>query len=100
MCIRDSMTRDPDRAIPMVQQLLTGSASPRLKGRGLFVLAQSASPRAKTLLAEVARGKANPDLQLKALDYLGMYAGGPDVPLSLIHISEPTRLGMISYAVF
>ena len=75
------MTRDPDRAIPMVQQLLTGSASPRLKGRGLFVLAQSASPRAKTLLAEVARGKANPDLQLKALDYLGMYAGGPDVPL-------------------
>src|SRR5665648_796776 len=24
----------------------------------------------------------------------------PDVPLSLIHISEPTRLGMISYAVF
>ena len=26
--------------------------------------------------------------------------GGLDVPLSLIHISEPTRLGMISYAVF
>src|SRR5450756_735805 len=24
----------------------------------------------------------------------------PDTPLSLIHISEPTRLGMISYAVF
>src|SRR5450759_3093169 len=25
---------------------------------------------------------------------------GPPVTLSLIHISEPTRLGMISYAVF
>src|SRR5665648_165554 len=24
----------------------------------------------------------------------------PVIPLSLIHISEPTRLGMISYAVF
>src|SRR5450756_2509464 len=24
----------------------------------------------------------------------------PDIALSLIHISEPTRLGMISYAVF
>src|SRR5450756_889119 len=26
--------------------------------------------------------------------------GRPDLVLSLIHISEPTRLGMISYAVF
>src|SRR5665648_1110275 len=26
--------------------------------------------------------------------------GGPAYNLSLIHISEPTRLGMISYAVF
>ncbi|CZR83257.1 2,3-dimethylmalate dehydratase large subunit [Clostridioides difficile] len=25
---------------------------------------------------------------------------GNDITLSLIHISEPTRLGMISYAVF
>jgi tetratricopeptide (TPR) repeat protein len=75
------MARNPDQAIPMVEQLLTGSASPKLKERGLFVLAQSASPRAKTLLAEVAKGKANPDLQLKALDYLGAFGGGPDVPL-------------------
>jgi tetratricopeptide (TPR) repeat protein len=75
------MMRDPDRAIPMIEQLLTSSASPKLKERGLFVLAQSASPRAKTVLAEVAKGKGNPDLQLKALDYLGAFGGGPDVPL-------------------
>jgi tetratricopeptide (TPR) repeat protein len=75
------MMRDPDTAIPMVEKLLTGSASPKLKERGLFVLAQSASPRAKTLLAEVAKGKGNPDLQLKALDYLGAFGSGPDVPL-------------------
>src|SRR5450756_2086874 len=36
----------------------------------------------------------------------GLFISGPvsqpagDVGLSLIHISEPTRLGMISYAVF
>jgi len=75
------MMRDPERAIPMIEQLLGGSASPKLKERGLFVLAQSASPRAKTLLADVAKGKGNPDLQLKALDYLGAFGGGPDVPL-------------------
>jgi tetratricopeptide (TPR) repeat protein len=75
---------DPDRGIPMVEQILNSSASPRLKERALFVLAQSASPRAKTLLAEFARGsKGNPDLQLKALDYLGAFRGGPDVKLLL-----------------
>jgi len=83
------MMRDPDRAIPMVEQLLSGSASPKLKERGLFVLAQSASPRAKTLLAEVAKGKGNPDLQLKALDYLGAFGGGPDVPL-LVDVYKST----------
>jgi tetratricopeptide (TPR) repeat protein len=83
------MMRNPEQAIPMVEQLLTSSASPKLKERGLFVLAQSASPRAKTLLAEVAKGKANPDLQLKALDYLGAFGGGPDVPL-LVDVYKTT----------
>ena len=83
------MARDPDRAIPMVEQLLLGSASPKLKERGLFVLAQSAAPRAKTLLAEMAKGKGNPDLQLKALDYLGVFGGGPDVPL-LVDVYKAT----------
>ena len=83
------MMRSPDQAIPMVEQLLAGSASPKLKERGLFVLAQSASPRAKTLLADVAKGKGNPDLQLKALDYLGAFGGGPDVPL-LVDVYKTT----------
>jgi tetratricopeptide (TPR) repeat protein len=83
------MASDPDRAIPMVEQLLTGSASPKLKERALFVLAQSASPRARTLLAEIAKGKGNPDLQLKALDYLGVFGSGPDVPL-LVDVYKST----------
>src|SRR5450756_2534593 len=33
-------------------------------------------------------------------EVLELAAGGVVVLLSLIHISEPTRLGMISYAVF
>ncbi len=74
---------DPDRGIPMVEQILNSSASPHMKERALFVLAQSASPRAKALLADFARGKGNPDLQLKALDYLGAFKGGPDVQLLL-----------------
>jgi tetratricopeptide (TPR) repeat protein len=83
------MMRDPETAIPMVEKLLAGSASPKLKERGLFVLAQSASPRAKTLLADIAKGKGNPDLQLKALDYLGAFGSGPDVPL-LVDVYKST----------
>lgn len=83
------MQRDPDRAIPMIEQLVSGTASPKLKERALFVLAQSASPRARTLLADVAKGKGNPDLQLKALDYLGAFGSGPDVPL-LVDVYKTT----------
>src|SRR5450756_3079518 len=39
----------------------------------------------------------------EAFDVIGLHQGEPGANvqvLSLIHISEPTRLGMISYAVF
>src|SRR5450756_64529 len=48
--------------------------------------------------AMVFGGAASEHLQLNEGT---LWAGGPyDPNLSLIHISEPTRLGMISYAVF
>src|SRR5450759_1218119 len=45
------------------------------------------------MAARIAKANKEADDQLHASDYM-VYA------LSLIHISEPTRLGMISYAVF
>jgi hypothetical protein len=39
------------------------------------VLAQSNSPRARTVLANLAKGGGNPDLQLKAIQYLGVHGG-------------------------
>jgi tetratricopeptide (TPR) repeat protein len=83
------VSRDPERGVPMVEQILAGTASPRMKERALFVLAQSGSPRAKTILTDVAKGKGNPDLQMKALDYLGVFGDGPDVPL-LVEIYKAT----------
>jgi hypothetical protein len=62
---------DPDRALPLVENLLKTSSSPKLKERALFVLAESNSSRGKQLLEQVARGSAgNPDLQLKAIRYV------------------------------
>ena len=39
--------QDPEQAIPMLEKLLQGTSSPRLKERALFVLAQSNAPRAR-----------------------------------------------------
>jgi hypothetical protein len=63
---------DPEQAIPMLEKILQGPQSPRLKERALFVLAQSNSPRARQLLAGVAKGGGNPDLQRRAIQYLGV----------------------------
>ena len=66
---------DPEQAVPMIEKILQGPQSPRLKERALFVLAQSNSPRARQVLANIARGGGNPDLQLKAIQYLGVHGG-------------------------
>lgn len=61
----------PDRAIPALRELLRKSTSPRLKERALFVLAQSGTPQGREILTQYAKGAGNPDLQLKAVEYLG-----------------------------
>src|SRR5262249_12065836 len=60
-----------DRAIPLVENILKGPGSPKLKSRALFVLAQSNTPRGTQMVEQIARGGGNPDLQLKAIEYLG-----------------------------
>lgn len=71
----------PDRAIPALRDLLKKGSSPRLKERALFVLAQSNSPQGREILTQYAKGAGNPDLQLKAVEYLGMGRGKENLPL-------------------
>jgi HEAT repeat protein len=66
---------DPEQAVPMLEKLLQGTASPRVKSRALFVLAQSDSPRAREVLKNIAKGNSTPDLQNRAIDYLGTHGG-------------------------
>ena len=70
MALNGLMQSDAERAVPLIENLLKGSQSPRLKDRALYVLAVSNSPRAQQSLEKVARGGGNPDLQLKAIRYL------------------------------
>lgn len=71
LALRGLMQSDPDRAIPMVEQLLAGNSSAKLKENALFVLTQTRSPRSAEIIAGVVKNNANPDLQLRAIRYIG-----------------------------
>ncbi len=69
LAIQALQNSDPERAIPLLENVLGSAASLKLKDRALFVLATSSQPHAHTILVNIAKG-GNPDLQLKAIRYL------------------------------
>jgi tetratricopeptide (TPR) repeat protein len=75
MALRGIMQSDPEQAFPIIEKMLTGPNSLKVKDRALFVLSQSRSARARDVIAGIAKGNGNPDLQLKAIRYLGMMGG-------------------------
>jgi HEAT repeat protein len=81
LAIQGLQNTSPERAVPMLLKVLTDAGSLRLKERALFVLAQSGSPQARTTLAGIARGGGNPELQTKAVQYIGMSGQPADVSL-------------------
>src|SRR2546430_704925 len=75
LALNGLMHADPERAWPLLQKLLESSRPLKIKERALFVLSQSGSDKAREVLASFARGQANPDLQLKSLEYLALFGG-------------------------
>jgi len=75
MALNALMNSSPDQAMPILEKLLNGTASPKLKERALFVMAQSNSPQAREVLKGIAKGNSTPELQSKAIGYLGTQGG-------------------------
>lgn len=75
MAINGLMHSEAERAIPLLEKLLLNQSSPKLRERALFVLSQNESPKAREVLVRIAKGAANPDLQLMALRNLGLHGG-------------------------
>ncbi len=75
MALRGLMESDPEQAFPIIEKILGGTSSPKVKDRALFVLSQSRSPRARQIITGFAKGNANPDLQLRAIRYIGIMGG-------------------------
>jgi HEAT repeat protein len=75
LALQGLMNSSPEKAIPLVEGILNGSGTPRVKSKALFVLAQNGSPEAEQVLGKIARGQSNPDLQRKAVTYLATFGG-------------------------
>ena len=75
MALRGLMDSAPEEAYPIIEKILAGPNSPKVKDRALFVLSQGRGARARDIIANVAKGNANPDLQLRAIKYLGIMNG-------------------------
>jgi tetratricopeptide (TPR) repeat protein len=74
LAINSLINSDPERAVPLLEKLIQDPKNPpRLKERALFVLAQSRSDKAHEIVGQYAKGGSNPDLQLRAIEYLGTF---------------------------
>jgi hypothetical protein len=71
LALQGILRTDPEAAFPVVEKLLMGGASVRVKERALFVLSQNRSDRAQQIIGNVARSTSNPDLQMTAIRTLG-----------------------------
>lgn len=75
MAVNGLMHTDPDRALPILEKIIAGNHSAKVKDKALFVLSQSGSPRALDVMARVARDSSHPELQSRALRNLGIVGG-------------------------
>jgi HEAT repeat protein len=78
LALRGVMQTDPEKGLPIIEKMLAGGAAPRVRDRALFVLSQSRSPKARDIMLATAKNNANPELQLRAVRYLGMMGGAED----------------------
>ncbi|MGO9275519.1 MAG: tetratricopeptide repeat protein [Terriglobia bacterium] len=75
MALNSLLGSDPEQALPMLEKFLNRPQPLKLKERALFVLSQSGSAKAHEVVARVARGDRSPELQMKAIQDLGLFGG-------------------------
>jgi hypothetical protein len=69
------LRRDPASAIPLLRGILSGNDPINVKKHALFVLAQSKTPEADSILRDAALGKLDPQLQSQAIQTIAVFQG-------------------------
>jgi HEAT repeat protein len=72
LALRSLINSDPERAIPILDKVIHSNDSRKMKDQALFVLSQSNSEKAQQSLLSIAKAGDDPDLQKRAIRYLGM----------------------------
>src|ERR1700731_616460 len=76
LAIQSLMNSNPEKAIPLLEKIIHGNDSSKLKDKALFVLSQSGSDKAQQILMTLAQANNQPDLQKRAIRYMGMNGNG------------------------
>jgi hypothetical protein len=98
LALQGIMNGDPQRGISMLENILNGSGTPKLKSRALFMAAQSGRPEAREILGKIARGQSNPELQRKAVEYLGLF-GGAEARKTLADVYASSGDASVKHAI-
>jgi hypothetical protein len=75
LALNSLLNRDPTAAIPLLRGILSGNQPQNVKKHALFVLAQSKSPEAESILHDAALGKLDPQLQGEAIRSMAVFQG-------------------------
>ena len=60
LALQSLQNTSPEQAVPLLEKVLEGTSSRKVKQRAMFVLAQSNSPRAREVLRNYAKGSSTP----------------------------------------
>jgi len=99
LAINGIKNTDPERAIPLLEGVLSATNSFSVKKRALFVLAGIANPRAHQILMGYAKGGGNPDLQLEAIRYIASSGSKQTTAADLMQIYQSTSDTDVKLAV-
>src|SRR5882724_11153200 len=67
LALQSLLNTDPEKAIPLLDKIIQGNYSSKLKDKALFVLSQSGSEKAQQILLTLAKSNNQPDLQKRAI---------------------------------
>jgi hypothetical protein len=98
LALQGIMNGDPQKGISILENILNGSGTPKLKSRALFMAAQSGRPEARDVLAKIAKGQSNPELQRKAVEYLGLF-GGAEARKTLADVYASSSDASVKHAI-
>ena len=100
LAINAMKNTDPERAIPLLDGVLSATNSLKVKKQALYVLASIPNqPKARQILLNYAKGAGNPDLQIEAIRYVATGTDKASVASDLMAVYQTTQDTAVKMAV-